>query len=97
MAERPAGAYSAGMRCDHCGRPVRGTRHTRTDYVVDFYAVHGGRGEVCDLIGHYAPGSTYVRLLEPANLITCVQCYRLAGVQAERERCFRPERQGEEA
>lgn len=84
------------MRCDHCGRPVRGTQHTRTDYRVDFYTLHGGRGEVCALVGNYAQGGSYIRLLEPVQLISCVECYGRAAVQAERERCFRPERVVEE-
>lgn len=96
MAVGHPGAYTAGMRCDHCGRPVRGTCHTRNDYAVDYYAVHGGRGEVCELVGNYANrGGSYVRLLEPRALISCAQCYRLATVQAERDRCFRPERSDE--
>jgi hypothetical protein len=85
------------MRCDHCGRPVRGTQHTRSDYRVDYYAVHGGRGEICPLIGNYAgAGGTYVRLLDHTELISCAQCYVRADVRAERERCFRPERVGED-
>ena len=83
----------AGLRCDHCGRPVRGTQHTRTDYRVDYYALHGGHGEVCPLIGDYIhPGNTYVRLLDHYDVISCAECYPLPAVQDERERRFRPER-----
>jgi hypothetical protein len=89
----PDAAATGALRCDHCGRPVRRTQHTRTDYRVDFYALHAGRGEVCPLIGNYANnGGTYVRLTERFDVITCAQCYRLESVQAERERRFRPER-----
>jgi hypothetical protein len=80
------------LRCDHCGRPVRGTQHTRTDYRVDYYALHGGHGEVCALVGAAAHhDTTFVRLLDHYNVISCAQCYPLPVVQAERERCFRPE------
>lgn len=83
---------SHGLRCTHCGRPVRGTQHTRTDYRVDYYALHGGRGEVCVLVGDLGHhDTTFIRLLEHDEVISCAQCYRLPVVQAERERLFRPE------
>lgn len=81
-----------GRRCDHCGRAVRGTQHTRTDYRVDYYALHSGQGEVCPLIGDYVhPENTYVRLLDHYDVISCADCYALPAVQAERERRYRPE------
>ena len=80
------------LRCDHCGRPVRATQHTRTAYHVDYYALHGGHGEVCALIGDYAHhDSTYIRLLDRYDVISCAECYPLPAVQAERARRFRPE------
>lgn len=80
------------LRCDHCGRPVRGTQHTRTDYRVDYYALHGGRGEVCALVGDFAHhDTTFIRLLDHYEVISCAECYPLPAVQAERERLFRPE------
>ena len=83
----------AGRRCDHCGRPVRGTQHTRTTYRVDYYALHSGSGEVCTLIGDYLhPDHTYVRLLDHYDVISCAECYPLPAVQDEHERRFRPER-----
>jgi len=84
---------SLPLRCDHCGRPVRPTQHTRTDYRVDYYALHGGNGEVCPIIGDYArPDTTYVRLIDRYDIVSCAECYPLPAVQAERERRLRPER-----
>ncbi|MBX3025648.1 hypothetical protein KF840_12145 [bacterium] len=80
------------LRCTHCGRPVRGTQHTRTDYRVDYYALHGGHGEVCALVGDFAHhDTTFIRLLDHYEVISCAECYPLPAVQAERERLFRPE------
>lgn len=80
------------LRCDHCGRAVRGTQHTRTDYRVDYYALHSGRGEPCALVGDYGHhDASYIRLLDHYDVISCAQCYRLPAVQAERERRFHPE------
>jgi hypothetical protein len=81
------------LHCDHCGRPVRETQHTRSSYAVDYYSVWGGDGEVCSFVGEDGQrGATYVKLLEPRRLTTCVNCYAQAVVQAERNRCFQPER-----
>ncbi|MFN8642005.1 MAG: hypothetical protein U0802_10215 [Candidatus Binatia bacterium] len=83
---------TAPRRCDHCGRPVRGTQHTRTDYQVDYYALHSGNGEVCALIGDYIhPDATYVRLLDHYEVVSCADCYVRQAVRDERERRFRPE------
>jgi len=82
------------LHCDHCGRSVRETQHTRSSYVVDYYSVQGGHGEVCSFAGDDGQrGGTYVKLLDPRELTTCVQCYGKASVQADRDRCFRPERE----
>ena len=81
------------LHCDHCGRPVRETQHTRSAYTVDYYSVRGGNGEVCSFIGDDGQrGAMYVKLLDPREVTTCVQCYRQPSVQAERDRCFQPER-----
>ncbi len=80
-------------RCHFCHRAVRPTQHTRTTYAVDYYALHGGRGEWCELVGDYGHrGTSYLRLLDHYEVITCAQCYGRPAVQAERERLFRPER-----
>ncbi len=39
------------LHCDHCGRTVRETQHTRSAYTVDYYSVRGGDGELCSFIG----------------------------------------------
>jgi hypothetical protein len=81
------------LRCDHCGRSVRETQHTRSSYTVDYYSVFGGAGEVCSFIGDDGQrGATYVKLLDPRQVTSCVQCYHQAAVQAERNHCFQPER-----
>jgi hypothetical protein len=80
------------LRCTHCGRPVHGTQHTRTAYRVDYYALHGGAGEVCALAGTFGhAGTTFLRLLEHDEVISCAECYPRPAVQSERERRFRPE------
>jgi hypothetical protein len=87
-------AVEPSLHCDHCGRAVRETQHTRTSYTVDYYSVHGGHGEVCSLLGDAGQrASTYVKLLDRLDVISCVQCYRQESVQAERDRCFQPERE----
>jgi hypothetical protein len=82
------------LHCDHCGRPVRETQHTRSSYAVDYYSVHGGHGEVCSFVGEDGQrGATYLKLLDPRRVTSCVQCYGEASVQAARDRSFRPERE----
>lgn len=85
-------ASDAPLRCDHCGRLVRPTEHTRTSYVVDYYSLHSGDGEICSIVGDDGQrGGTYVKLLSRFDVITCRDCYRRAAVQLERERRFHPE------
>jgi hypothetical protein len=86
-----AAARIAG-RCDHCGRPVRATQHTRGGYAVDYYSLHSGHGEVAAFSGDDRTRTTYVRLLDHFDLTTCVDCYRRTDVQALRAAQFRPER-----
>ena len=82
------------LRCDHCGRAVHETQHTRTSYTVDYYSLHSGNGEVCSFAGELGQrGGTYVKLLDRFDVITCAECYRQAEIQAERERRFQPERE----
>lgn len=72
------------------------TRHTRTSYQVDFYALHTGDTEP---VAVYDPrdGTTITvqRLVRPFDVFTCAECYPQPQVQAERERLFRPERAAE--
>jgi hypothetical protein len=82
------------LRCDHCGRAVRETQHTRTSYTVDYYTLYSGNGEVCSFTGEDGMrGATYVKLLDRFDVITCAECYRQAAVQADLDRRFQPERE----
>jgi hypothetical protein len=97
MTDRETGRAEPALRCDHCGRPVRETQHTRTAYRVDYYSLYSGRGEVCPLIGDEGlRGGTYVRLLDRFDVVTCADCYSRRAVQEERERRFHPEREPDE-
>ncbi len=79
-------------RCAHCGRPVRQTVHTRSQYRVDFYELHTGQVEESTIRhGEDGPVEVYQRLLVPELVITCAECYRDPEVQALRERRYRPE------
>ena len=85
------------LRCDHCGRAVRETEHTRSAYRVDYYSLHTGEVELCSLAAEDGERRvTFQRLVTVAEVITCTDCYRDASVQEERERRFRPERGAEE-
>ena len=83
-------------RCHHCGRPVHETMHTRTGFNVDFYSLHTGEVEPVTLSRPDENGDiTVMRLLNPIEVITCVECYQRAAIRDERERLFRPEVQPE--
>ncbi len=85
------------FRCDHCGRPVDETRHTRTSYRVDYYALHTGAVEECSLMTEDGQRSTtYLKLINQVDVVTCADCYRHEAVQLEREQRFRPERSADE-
>jgi len=87
-------SIDAALRCDHCGRGVRETLHTRTSYRVDYYTLHSGHGELCTVAGDDRQHTfTYVRLLDRFDVITCSDCYRQAAIQTERDRRFQPERE----
>lgn len=88
------GALDPPLRCDHCGRPVHETLHTRTSYRVDYYTLHSGHGELCTTAADDRQHAlTYVRLLDRFDVITCSDCYRQAAIQTERNRQFQPERE----
>ena len=83
----------APLRCDHCGRPVSETQHTRTSYAVDYYSLHTGNGEVCWLSADDGQRSiAYVKLLDRFDVTTCAECYTRPSIRAEREERFHPER-----
>jgi hypothetical protein len=94
MSPREARAGETPLRCDHCGRAVRETQHTRTAYAVDFYTLYSGHGERCTVAGDDRQRAfTYVKLLDRFDVITCADCYRDTAVQAARDRQFQPERE----
>ena len=78
-------------RCDHCGRAVRETQHTRTTYRVDYYAMHTGDGEWTSFKSDDGEAIAYVRLLNTVEINTCSDCYRNPDVLLERDRRFRTE------
>ena len=65
------------MQCFHCGRVVQETTHTQKSYKVDYYLLHTGSAEWSFIINpkQDAPPLRYLRLIQPVNIITCVQCY----------------------
>lgn len=92
IAHNPLSSHGQSLRCDHCGRIVRETQHTRTAYTVDYYSLHTGPVESCSLViddGEHR--LTFQKLLRAEEVITCIDCYRKEDVQRERELRFRAE------
>ena len=87
-----AGAKNS-LHCEHCGRAVSETVHTRASYRVDYYALHTGEVEPMTVASgdDTVPALTVFKLVRPADVVTCVQCYRRPEVRVARERLFRPE------
>lgn len=83
---------SLDLHCDHCGRAVRETRHTRTSYRVDYFGMHTGPVEEAWFKTDDGEAVPYLRLVAAVELATCVDCYAKPEVQLARERKFRPER-----
>jgi hypothetical protein len=82
----------AEARCTHCGRVVRETIHTRSQYRVGYYELHTGPVEESTFRRREdGPLQVYQRLLALELVITCADCYREPAIQDERERRFRPE------
>ena len=97
VTSRSMSATVALLRCNHCGRQVEQTWHTRTSYKVDYYSLYTGEVEEALIkIDDETPPISYQRLLSSIEVVTCVDCYRDPTVQRERERRFRPEVVGEE-
>ena len=65
------------MQCFHCGREVRETSHRPRNYQVDYYRLHTGRTELDYLVNpkQDAPPLRYLRLIQPVDIFTCVECY----------------------
>ena len=65
------------MRCYHCGREVRATVHMQKGYWVDYYRLHTGHSEWDVLVNPKtdAPPVRYLRLTQPTDILTCIDCY----------------------
>ncbi|MSP39214.1 MAG: hypothetical protein EXR70_12050 [Deltaproteobacteria bacterium] len=65
------------MQCFHCSRAVRETAHQPKNYQVDYYRLHTGHSEVDYLVNpkQDAPPHRYLRLSQPIDIFTCVECY----------------------
>jgi hypothetical protein len=65
------------MQCYHCGREVRQTIHWQKAYKVDYYLLHTGPTEWAYFVNPRfdAPPIRYRKLIEPTDIITCVDCY----------------------
>ena len=65
------------MQCFHCGREVLGTIHKPKSYRVDYYRLHTGHTELDFLVNpkQDAAPLRYLRLTDPIDIITCVDCY----------------------
>jgi hypothetical protein len=86
-------AAAPRLRCDHCGRPVRETLHTRSSYRVDYYSMHTGPVEPSFFTRHDSDEAfAYLKLIAASEVVSCVDCYRDPRIREERERLFRPER-----
>jgi len=92
VPEHTVSGHGQSFRCDHCGRSVKETQHTRTAYTVDYYSLHTGPVEPCSLVTDDGERRlTFQKLLSVQEVVTCVDCYRSAEVQRERELRFRRE------
>jgi hypothetical protein len=67
-------AAAPALRCMRCGASVHETRHTRTDYQVGYYRLHGGRTVEATVRLEDEVTFTYRRLVEPAEFISCPAC-----------------------
>lgn len=76
MPQQASAAESGGLRCSRCGAAVVGTLHTRTGYTVGFYVLHTGpTGEASMRRRDDEAPTTYRRLLEPVEVVSCVGCF----------------------
>ena len=65
------------MQCFHCGREVRETTHRQKSYKVDYYLLHTGNTEWAFFTkpNQDALSLRYLKLTQPIDIFTCVQCY----------------------
>ena len=71
------------MQCHHCEREVRETVHWQKAYRVDFYLLHTGQTEWAYFVNpkEDADPVRYRRLIQPKDIITCVDCYALPKIR----------------
>jgi hypothetical protein len=71
------------MQCTHCGREVRETIHWQKSYKVDYYLLHTGETEWAFFNNpkEDALPLRYLKLTQPTDIITCVQCYGYPEIQ----------------
>ncbi len=96
IAQGPLSVHGPALRCDHCGRPVHETIHTRTGYRVDYYSLHTGPVELARISTDNGEPVEFQRLLSRVEVVTCAECYLDEAVQRTREERFRPERTGDQ-
>jgi len=69
-------------RCSRCGAAVEETRHTRTDYVVGYYLLHTGPiAEATVRRGDDEAPTSYLRLLDVVEIVSCPRCFGQPEVQ----------------
>ncbi len=87
------GPSKLSLHCNHCGRPVAETVHTRSSYDVDYYVLHTGMVEPMTIQRADEPygAVTVLKLTAPRTVVTCADCYHQPAIQEERELLFRPE------
>ncbi len=84
------------LRCSHCGRAVRETRHTREAWCVDYYLLRGGNAEPATIVSEREGTSfSYMKLISHFDVITCRDCYGRPEIQRQRQERFRPEQWNE--
>lgn len=65
------------MQCYHCGREIFGTVHGPKSYKVDHYLLHTGHGRWEYFVNpkQDALRIRYLKLTQPIDILTCVECY----------------------
>ena len=78
------------MQCHHCGREVHGTIHGTTSYKVDYYLLHTGHTEWEYFSNPKpdAPSLRYLKLTQPVDIFTCIDCYANADIRQRLEDDF---------
>jgi hypothetical protein len=78
------------MQCYHCGREVRQTLHWQKAFKVDYYLLHTGLTEWAYFVNPKfdAPPVRYRKLIQPTDIITCVDCYGVPTIRRRLEDDF---------